>query len=108
MQDYCLVIIPVKDLFMIIKRNQISVGCVISMTVVYLFASKSSSSSSSSASSLNRRDSNLDASDGSVDWKHINLLSKELPTNLEDIIEDVTIEQSRHDIYGADTFVQVD
>ena len=104
MQDYCLVIITVKDLFMIIKRNQISVGCVISMTIVYLFASKSSSSSSS----LNRRDSSLDVSDGSVDWKHINLLSKELPTNLEDIIKDVTIEQSRHDIYGADTFVQVD
>ena len=85
---------------MIIKRNQISVGCVISMTVVYLFASKSSSSSSSS--NLNRRDS-----DSSVDWKHINLLSQELPTNLEDIIKDVTIEQSRHEIYGADTFVQV-
>ena len=106
MQDYYLVIIAVKDLFMIIKRNQISVGCVISMTVVYLFASKSSSSSS--ASSLNRRDSNLDASDGSIDWKHLNLLSKELPTKLEDIIKDVTIEQSRHEIYGADTFVQVD
>ena len=104
MQDYCLVIITVKDLFMIIKRNQISVGCVISMTIVYLFASKSSSSSSS----LNRRDSSLDVSDGSVDWKHINLLSKELPTNLENIIKDVTIEQSRHDIYGAATFVQVD
>ena len=106
MQDYCLVIIAGKDLFMIIKRNQISVGCVISMTIVYLFASKSSSSSS--ASSLNRRDSNLDASDGSIDWKHLNLLSKELPTKLEDIIKDVTIEQSRHEIYGADTFVQVD
>jgi len=35
-------------------------------------------------------------------------LSKELPTKLEDIIKDVTIEQSRHEIYGADTFVHVD
>ena len=86
------------------KRILISVGCVISLTVVYLLASNPSSSSSSS---VNRRDLNTENSGDGINWKNINLLTKELPTNLEDVIKDVTIEQSRHEIYGADTFVQV-
>ena len=86
------------------KRILISVGCIISMTVVYLFANKPSTSSSSTSSSVNRRDLNM--MDG-IDWKNVNLLALELPNNLEDVVKDVEITQSRHDIYGADTFVQV-
>ena len=42
-----------------------------------------------------------------TDWKTANLRATELPSNIEQLSETVTIEQGRTDVSSVDTFYQV-
>ena len=78
----------------VLTARLVCVGLVTSLLVLYLLAG-----SSSDPSGLDKREVR--------DWDKLDLLARDLPSDIKERVSRVRIEESHHDIHGANTFTQV-
>ena len=71
------------------------------LVLIYLFANKPNSDTTDQMASSQLPNQNPEM------WHSLDLLSQSLPSNVEESIKNVNIEQSEENIGGAATFIQV-
>lgn len=74
----------------------VCVGLVTSLLVIYLLAGRGGAGG---GSDLDKREVR--------DWGTLDLMTRDLPSDIGERVNRVKIEESRHDIHGANTFTQV-
>ena len=74
----------------------VCVGLVTSLLVIYLLAG---GGRAGDPSDLDKREVG--------DWGSLDLMAMDLPSDIGELVNRVKIEESRHDIHGANTFTQV-
>ena len=83
-----------SDVMASVLTRLVCVALVTSLLVFYLLAG-----GSSDPSELDKREVR--------DWAKVDLLARDLPSDIKERVSGVRIEESHHDIHGANTFTQV-